>query len=224
MSKNLSPEMERALAALRMGRLIRYSGGFWSHVNPTMVRSLSRPEFMHPEPYVGVQTLRALVKRGLAQFVEYRPGRTTPKGQVLMYETACEAVPMSTAATKAGAFIHFYAKHSGLWHVTLQDVPTPWRVCKTEAEALYWLEKANAAWLSGQQECDATIAELRSEVERLRGTTNFETVPKEAYDRLRLVAQLACDALADPHKMSLGASALSKLAEEGITPNQQPAS
>ena len=137
--------------------------------------------------------------------------------------------------------------------------------------------------------------EANKEIDRLRGTTSFEAVPKEAYDplrevvgpmvdnesigmvpkstdawfntarqyandmdfyrklvieigelfgdaaktcddgsmaesvlalkvpelvrELREVAQVACDALADPHKMSLGATALSKLAENGITPN-----
>jgi len=80
----------------------------------------------------------------------------------------------------------------------------------------YKREGYQTCWKGEVEPRDAKIAELRSEVEeqarllgaggsreaalmaeveRLRGTTNFETVPKEAYDRLREVAQVACDAL-----------------------------
>lgn len=79
-------------------------------------------------------------------------------------------------------------------------------------------------WEEEVEPRDATIAELRAEVEeqaRLLGAGGSrEAALMAEVDRWKKVAQVACDALADPHKMSLAAEAISKLAENGITPSK----
>jgi hypothetical protein len=69
------------------------------------------------------------------------------------------------------------------------------------------------------------LQRLRAENDRLRGTTNFEVVPKEAYDRLREVAEAIIKQWHTPNwklRESTGAiinRAESVLAENGIKPS-----
>lgn len=94
----LSADMQAAYDALKQGRLIRYHGGHWAHDGAELNRN--SPWGPVPHPSYGVQTLRALVARGLAQFTEQASKTVTmprfgkePTTHTRIWDTVCEVIP-----------------------------------------------------------------------------------------------------------------------------------
>lgn len=65
--RDLSAKMEETIRIMKVhGKLIRYSGGFWSWVGVEMHLSrMGADTYKHPIWHCDVKTLRALAKRGV---------------------------------------------------------------------------------------------------------------------------------------------------------------
>lgn len=66
----LSEEMKRCVdMVLAHGKLIRYKGGFWAEENAELSPLINggRIECYYPKDYIGTNTIKALIKRGVLE-------------------------------------------------------------------------------------------------------------------------------------------------------------
>ncbi|MTI15211.1 hypothetical protein [Sansalvadorimonas verongulae] len=85
-NKKLSPEMQKAFNRLQEhGRLIKYSGGFWSAPGVACRKSHLGTGLRIPAWHYGTRTIQGLIRRDLARVVRERKweGKVYPVGDAL---------------------------------------------------------------------------------------------------------------------------------------------